>query len=76
MSKKVRVECNNIEVGRHVKEKCSSACIGCKLCERNCPKDAVHVNNNLDKVDYDKCINCQICTKKCPTGAIKLTING
>ncbi|MGG7144992.1 RnfABCDGE type electron transport complex subunit B [Clostridium nigeriense] len=71
VSKKIRVECNNIEIGRQVKENCSSACIGCKLCERNCPKDAVHVVNNLAKVDYDKCVNCQICTKKCPTGAIK-----
>ncbi|MDZ5035341.1 4Fe-4S dicluster domain-containing protein, partial [Clostridium perfringens] len=63
VSKKVRVECNNIEIGRHVKENCSAACIGCKLCERNCPKDAVHVVNNLAKVDYDKCVNCQLCTK-------------
>lgn len=69
--KKVRVECNNKEIGRHVKENCSVACIGCKLCERNCPKDAVYVTNNLAKVDYDKCVNCQLCTKKCPTGAIK-----
>jgi electron transport complex protein RnfB len=68
---KVRVECNNTEIGKHVRENCSNACIGCKLCERNCPHDAVHVLNNLALVDYNKCVNCEICTKKCPTKSIK-----
>lgn len=67
----VRVECNNSEIGKHVKQNCSVACIGCKLCERNCPSDAVHVTGFLAKVDYDKCTNCEVCTTKCPTGAIK-----
>lgn len=71
VSKKVRVECNNIEIGKHVRENCSYACIGCRICEKNCPKDAVHVIGNLARLDYNKCVNCQICTKKCPTGAIK-----
>lgn len=67
----VRVECNNSEIGKHVKQNCSVACIGCKICERNCPSDAVHVTGFLAKVNYDKCTNCELCTTKCPTGAIK-----
>jgi Na+-translocating ferredoxin:NAD+ oxidoreductase RNF subunit RnfB len=64
------VDCKNTEIGGHVKQNCSFACIGCKICEKNCPYDAIHVVNNLAKIDYDKCTNCMICVEKCPTKAI------
>jgi RnfABCDGE-type electron transport complex B subunit len=66
----VFVDCINTEIGGHVKKNCSNACIACKICEKNCPEDAIHVVNNIARIDYDKCTNCGICFEKCPTKAI------
>lgn len=65
------VNCNNLEIGGHVKKNCGVACIACRICEKNCPSDAIHVINNLATVDPAKCINCGICVQKCPTKAIE-----
>ncbi len=68
------VDCNNKEKGGHVKKNCSVACIACGICERNCPFDAIHVENNLAVIDYDKCTNCMVCAEKCPTHAIEANL--
>lgn len=67
----VVVVCNNLEKGGFVKKNCNEACIACGICQRVCPFDAVHVENNLAKIDYSKCTNCMICAEKCPTKAIE-----
>lgn len=67
----VIVGCHNKDFGKAVKDVCSIGCIGCKICEKNCEFDAIHVTNNLAKVDYDKCTHCMVCVQKCPTGAIQ-----
>lgn len=66
----VVVDCKNTERGGHVKKNCSNACIACMICVKACPFDAIHVENNIAKIDYEKCTNCKICATKCPTGAI------
>lgn len=74
-SRLVHVVCNNQEKGKIAKSKCKVACIKCKLCEKSCPVDAIHVvktdEGSVAVIDYDKCINCGICAQKCPTDAIK-----
>lgn len=40
-------------------------CIGCKVCERNCNHDAIHVSNKLAAIDYDKCVGCGQCVALC-----------
>ena len=68
--KKVHVACANLDKGKAAMSVCSSSCIGCGLCEKECRKDAIHVVNGVAVVDYDKCIGCKMCTKVCPRDAI------
>jgi len=69
--KYVVVTCNNKEPTKVVRPKCSVSCIGCKICVKACPVDAIEFDNNLAIIDYEKCINCFICEKKCPAKAIE-----
>jgi len=70
----VNVRCINTDKPKAAKAACSVACIKCRICEKNCPEDAVHVvpfrDGTVALIDYDKCTNCGICAAKCPTNAI------
>jgi len=69
-SKKVHVGCANQDKGKAAMSVCSSSCIGCGACERECKKDAIHVVNGVAVIDYDKCVGCKLCTKVCLRDAI------
>ena len=68
--KEVHVLCMNTEKGGVTRKQCSNGCIGCAKCEKTCKFDAIHVNNNVAAVDYEKCKNCGMCMGVCPTGSI------
>ncbi|TCT14975.1 RnfABCDGE-type electron transport complex B subunit [Natranaerovirga pectinivora] len=67
---KVRVQCNSREKGKDVKASCSVGCIACRLCVKACEFDAIIVEDNIAKVDYEKCTMCNACAEKCPVKII------
>lgn len=67
---RTEVTCSSFDKGKDVKTVCSIGCIGCKLCVKACEYDAIHVVDNLAKIDYSKCVNCGACVKVCPTKVI------
>jgi Na+-translocating ferredoxin:NAD+ oxidoreductase RNF subunit RnfB len=70
-NKKTAVRCSSKDFGKEVIANCSTGCIGCGICEKNCKFDAIHVENNLAVIDYTKCKDCGLCAMKCPKHAIK-----
>ena len=60
------VACSSKEKGAALRKYCDIGCIGCKLCEKTCQHDAIHVVDNLAVIDYSKCVSCGECAEKCP----------
>jgi formate hydrogenlyase subunit 6/NADH:ubiquinone oxidoreductase subunit I len=53
-------------------------CIGCKICMRDCPSDAIDIQKVAEKkfkaiLALDKCIYCGQCTDSCPKDALEMT---
>lgn len=65
------VKCNSNEKGKAVKEVCETGCIACMRCVKACKYDAIHVENNLARIDYSKCVRCGKCAEVCPVNIIK-----
>ena len=66
----VHVLCSSEDKGGVARKNCDNACIGCMKCTKVCNFDAIHVENNLARIDYSKCKSCGLCAAECPTGAI------
>ena len=49
---------------------CEVGCIGCMLCQKNCPSGAAAVEDFLAHIDQEKCTSCGICFEKCPKKSI------
>ena len=64
------VQCSSHDKGKDVKAACQAGCIGCTLCTKQCESDAIHMDNNLAFIDYEKCTNCGKCAAKCPAKVI------
>lgn len=67
-----RVQCSSHVKGVSVRNACTSGCISCKLCEKNCSAGAITVVDDIAKIDYSKCNNCGTCVEKCPRDIIKI----
>ena len=53
------VQCSSHDRGPAVKAACQ------------CKFDAIHMDNNVAVIDYEKCVNCGACAAKCPVKVIQ-----
>ena len=65
--------CSNTQSGAVSRKQCAVSCVGCKMCEKACKFDAIHVENNLSRVDYEQCVGCGACVRACPTKCLYLS---
>lgn len=65
------VQCHSQDKGKDVMTVCKAGCIGCRICEKACKFDAVHVEDNLAHIDQEKCTGCGECAEKCPRSIIR-----
>lgn len=47
-----------------------SKCIGCRECEKACPNEGIHVNENGPEIVWGKCESCCSCAEVCYARAI------
>lgn len=64
------VRCSSKDKGKDVIQACDIGCIGCQICAKTCPQEAIIIENNLAHIDQDKCVDCGACVEKCPKHAI------
>jgi len=73
---RIWVPCSSRDTEKKVREICEVGCIGCKICVKVCPAEAVRIEKNVVKIDYEKCLNygakCdEICVEKCPRNILR-----
>ena len=69
---KYTVKCASKDKGKDVMPVCSTGCIGCMLCTKQCEFGAITVENNIAHIDYEKCTGCGKCAEKCPKKIIHM----
>lgn len=68
--------CSNKDKGFDPKTKtgartqCDVSCIACGLCVRNCPADAIHIEQFHAVIDAERCLSCGACAVVCPRHVI------
>lgn len=69
------VKCASPEKGKTVRLNCDAGCIGCRICEKNCPSGAIALSGgDIASIDYQKCTGCGICYEKCPRKIIRMQV--
>ena len=64
------VACSSKDKGPVAMKACDVACIGCGLCKKNCPNEAIEVVDFHAVIDQEKCTKCGKCAEVCPKKCI------
>ena len=67
---RTEVACKSVDKGPVTMKACSAGCIGCGICAKNCPSQAITVADFHASIDQSKCTGCGVCVAKCPKKAI------
>jgi electron transport complex protein RnfB len=58
LNQKVTVRCSSHDKGAVVKKKCPAGCIGCSLCKKACPFEAIEMDRFLALITPENCRQC------------------
>ncbi len=69
--KTTTIACSSHDKGAVARNNCKVACIACTKCVKECPVQAISIQDSLAVIDYEKCVNCKKCIAVCPMKTIR-----
>jgi len=70
VSRRLWVNCKNLEAGDEILEECQVGCTACGKCAMDAPGNLITMINNLPVINYSENHHTQVPIQRCPTGAI------